>query len=271
MPWTTKAAIVDGAKVPYLDAGDVQTPHVLLLIHAFPVGMRMWDPVAIPPGWRAIAPALPGFDGADPPPPDSTSIDDYGRFILAFMTAIGVDNAVLGGLSMGGYVSFALWRLDRLRWRALVLADTRAGADSPAARDGRQKLLDRARLDGSRGVADEMLPKLLGETTRAGQPQLVDRVRRLIERQTSEGIAAAVTRLRDRPDSHPLLREIGVPVLLLVGEEDTVTPPPESEAMRANLEDARLVRIPAAGHLSCLENPEAFNAALAAFLTEIRG
>jgi pimeloyl-ACP methyl ester carboxylesterase len=270
MAWTQKAATLGSSKVPYLDAGDAQSLHVIVLVHAFPVGMRMWEPVAIPPGWRALAPALPGFDGAEPPG-DGSSIDDYARAVLAFMDHVQIDNAVLGGVSMGGYVAFALWRLARLRWRGLLLADTRAGADSEQARAGRQKLLDVARTQGSHGVAEEMLPKLLGETTRRRQSALVERVRRLIERQTGEGVAAAIVRLRDRPDSTPLLREIGVPVLVAVGEEDTVTPPAESEQMRAQLEDARLARIPEAGHLACLENPPVFNAALAEFLSACRG
>jgi 3-oxoadipate enol-lactonase len=271
MPWTPKASSIDGLRVPYLDAGDPQSPHVIVLVHAFPVGMRMWEPVTVPEGWRAVAPALPGFDGVDPPPAGSTSVDDYAHAILAFMDELHIDNAVIGGVSMGGYVSFALWRLARLRWRGLVLADTRAGADSEQARAGREKLLDLAKAQGSHAVADEMVTKLVGKTTRSRRPQLIDHVRRLIERQTGEGIAAAIVRLRDRPDSTPLLGEITVPTLVIVGEEDSVTPPSESEQMHARLEDAQLARIPEAGHLSCMENPAAFNAALGRFLTGFLG
>lgn len=270
MASSLKAAMVGGSKVPYLDAGDPGSPHVLILIHAFPVGFRVWAPIAVPAGWRALVPALPGFDGADPPPAGSTSIDDYARAVLAFMDHFRVDNAVLGGLSMGGYVVFSLWRLARLRWRGLVLADTRPSADTGQGRAARQKMIDLVKVGGSSAVATEMIPKLLGETTRVRQPPLVAHVRRLIERQTSEGIAAAVVRLRDRPDSTPLLRDIGVPALVVVGEEDTVTPPSESEQMHAQLEDSRLVRITDAGHLSPLEAPGAFNAAIAAFLSELR-
>jgi pimeloyl-ACP methyl ester carboxylesterase len=271
MPWTAKASSIDGLRVPYLDAGDPDSSHVIVLVHAFPVGMRMWEPVTIPAGWRAVAPALPGFDGVDPPPSGSTSIGDYADAILAFMDGVHIDHAVIGGVSMGGYVSFALWRLARPRWRGLVLADTRAGADSEQAREGRQKLLDVVKAKGSRAIAEEMVPKLLGETTQQRQPQLVDRVRRLVEAQTTDGIAAAIVRLRDRPDSTPLLEEIAVPTLVVVGEEDVVTPPSQSEQMKARLEDAQLVRIPEAGHLSCMENPAAFSAALGEFLTGIPG
>lgn len=268
--WQNKVTDIAGTRIPYLDGGAPDSPHILVLVHAFPVGMRMWETTAVPDGWRALAPALPGFDGAEPPPRDSTSLEDYATFVLRFMNHLRVDNAVIGGVSMGGYVAFALWRLDRLRWRGLVLADTRAGADSEQARQGREKMLEVLRARGARGVADEMVPKLLGDTSRAQQPALVNRVRRLIERQTQEGLSSAVVRLRDRPDSTPLLAGIGVPVLLVVGEEDTVTPPDESERMFAHLEDARLVRIPEAGHLSPLENSAAFNAALSQFLGALR-
>jgi 3-oxoadipate enol-lactonase len=243
---------------------------VLLLLHAFPVGLRLWEPVAAPAGWRLLAPALPGFDGADPLPPESTRIDDYVDPILEFMDHTRVDHAVLGGLSMGGYVAFALWRRERLRWRGLVLADTRAAADSEQGRAARDNMLRTLEARGTHGVAEEMLPKLLGRTTRAAQPHLVEHVRRLIERQTNEGVRGAIVRLRDRPDSTPLLPDIRIPVLVLVGDEDEVTPPAEAEQMRAQLEDARLVRMPQAGHLSCLENPAPFNAALAAFINAIR-
>jgi pimeloyl-ACP methyl ester carboxylesterase len=270
MRWTSKLVSIDGANVPYLDAGAAGSRDVLLLVHAFPVGMRMWEPLEVPGGWRALAPSMPGFDGAPLPPAGSTAIDDYARAVLAFADALGVDHAVVGGVSMGGYVTFALWRLARLRWRGLVLADTKAAADTEGARAGRETMLATLRERGTRGVADDMLPKLLGETTRAARPALAGHVRRLIERQTAEGVAAAVVRLRDRPDSTGTLGDIGVPVLVAVGEEDTVTPPADSEAMQARLEDARLVRIPAAGHLAVMENPAAFNAAIAEFLTAIR-
>ena len=270
MRWTAKVASVGGRHVHYLDGGTTTSADVVLLIHAFPLGMRMWERVTLPEGWRGVAPALPGFDGVAPPDAGSTSLDDYASAVLAFMDALGIDHAVAAGVSMGGYVTFALWRLARLRWRALVLADTRAGADTAEGRAGRDAMLATVRDKGGRAVADAMLPKLLGETTHARNPALVDHVRRLIERQTTEGIAAAIVRLRDRPDSTPLLAGIGVPVLVAVGEDDIVTPPAESELMHARLEDARLVRIPDAGHLACLESPAAFDAALGSFLTSIR-
>jgi 3-oxoadipate enol-lactonase len=271
MSWLAKAATLGDRKAVYLESGDPHSSNVVVMLHAFPVGMRMWEPVSVPHGWRAIAPAFPGFDGVDPPRAESSKIDDYARLVLDLVTHLHIDKAIAGGVSMGGYVTFALWRLDRARWRGLILADTKAGADSEQARAGREKMLETLRTKGTRAVAEEMVPKLLGATTRERKAPAVDQVSRLIERQTKEGLAAAVIRLRDRPDSVSLLPEISVPVLVAVGAEDEVTPIAESEAMHARLPDSRLVQIPGAGHLACLENPSEFNAAVASFLNEFRG
>jgi 3-oxoadipate enol-lactonase len=255
----------------FFESGDPASSNVVVLVHAFPVGMRMWETVTIPAGWRAVAPALPGFDDVDLPPASSSNIDDYARYVLALLDHLRIERPVIGGVSMGGYTTFALWRLDRLRWRGVVLADTRAGADSDQARAGREKMLETLGTGGRRAVAAEMVPKLLGKTSRSKRPEVVEDATRLIDRQTNEGLAAAVVRLRDRPDSTQLLGEIDVPALVVVGEEDEVTPVSESELMGARLADSRLVRIPEAGHLSCMENPVAFSTALASFLSEIRG
>jgi pimeloyl-ACP methyl ester carboxylesterase len=250
----------------YLEDGDQHSAKTLVLIHAFPVGVRIWEPFEAPAGWRAIAPALPGFDGVgriDHPP---ASIDDYARAVLATMDRLGMSSAIVGGLSMGGYVAFALWRLAARRCRGLLLADTRAGADTDEGRAARNKLLDLVQREGSRAVGREMVSKLLGEYTRRTRLDLVAHVTDLTARQTPEGIADAIVSLRDREDSTPLLSTIDVPTLILVGEEDVATPPAEAEAMRSKLAHALLERIPAAGHLSILENPATFNAAVARFL-----
>src|SRR5262249_11814686 len=155
-----------------------------LLLHAFPVGMRLWESQEIPSGWRAIAPALPGFDGTRLPPADSTSIDDYARAAIALLDALQVTSFVVGGVSMGGYAAFGVWRLAASRCRGVVLADSRAGADTEQGRAARNAMLDLVRTTGAKGVADDMLPKLLGETTRAGRPGVVSRIRALIESQT---------------------------------------------------------------------------------------
>jgi 3-oxoadipate enol-lactonase len=148
----------------------------------------------------------------------------------------------------------------------LILADTRATADNEQGRAGRTKMLETLRTRGVSAVADEMMSKLLGETTRRKALEVEGLVRKLIAVNTAEGLAGAVTAMRDRPDSTSLLSSISVPTLVLVGEEDVLTPPADAEAMRSNLSRANLVRIPGAGHLSNLEAREEFSAALSDFL-----
>ena len=267
--WSVKRVEPTKGTATYLESGDANAGHTLVLLHAFPVGMHMWEAQRIPVDWHAIAPAMPGFDGAADADHQSSSIDDYAGAVLELMDHLGVATAVVGGLSMGGYVTFALWRLAASRCRALVLADTKAGADTKQARAGRQKALELVEREGASGLANDMLPKLLGETTRAERPDVVGYVRALIERQTPSAVAGALRRLRDRPDATALLPQIDVPTLVLVGSEDTLTPPSESERMRVVLPHATLDIIEQAGHLSNLERPAAFDAALSAFLTTL--
>ena len=217
-------------------------------------------------GWRVIAPQLRGFDGGAGDPP-AASVDDYAGDVIDLLDALHVHQAVIGGLSMGGYVAFALLRLAARYVQGFVLADTRSEADTPEGVAGRARLLQLLQDKGPSAIADEMIPKLLGETTRSTRPAVVELVRSLAVANSSDAIAGAIRALMTRPDSTPLLSSIHVPTLVLVGEEDAVTPPPASEEMHRAIAGSELVRIPQAGHLSNLEQPELFNAALAAFLT----
>jgi pimeloyl-ACP methyl ester carboxylesterase len=172
----------------------------------------------------------------------------------------------LAGLSMGGYIAFAVLRHAARYVHALVLADTKPQADSPDAVEGRKRLLQVAREKGAAAVADEMVPKLLGETTRRERAGVVEQVRAMVVSNPTAAIAGAITALMTRPDSTPLLATIHVPTLILVGDEDTVTPPSAAEEMHRAIAGSELVRIPGAGHLSNLERPDLFDAALARFL-----
>ncbi len=165
---------------------------------------------------------------------------------------------------MGGYISFALWRRHRERVAALILADTRAGADSEEGRQGREKNARLAEEQGPSAIADQMLPKLLSPNAPAA---LRDQVRAIIESNDRAGIAAALRAMAARPDSTPLLATIDVPTLVIVGAEDALTPPSEAEAMFNAIPGCRLAEIPGAGHLSNVEAPEAFNAEVTEFLT----
>lgn len=237
-----------------------------MLLHAFPLNARMWEP-QFPlsgGGWRVVAPHLRGADGAGGSP--AASMDDYAGDVIDLLDALHIEDAVIGGLSMGGYVALALFRLAPRYFRGIVLADTRPQADTAEGIEGRKRLLAVVQEKGPAAVADEMLPKLLGEDTRRDQPGTVERVRELVMASSTSGIAAAITALMTRPDSTSVLPSIHCPTLILVGEQDIVTPPAVSRDMQRAIPGSDLVVIPGAGHLSSLERPDAFNAALAPFL-----
>jgi len=239
----------------------------LLLLHAFPLNARMWErQLALAAGgWRVVAPQLRGFDGGAADPPAAT-MDDYAGDVVDLLDALHIDEAVIGGLSMGGYIAFGILRHAARYVHALVLADTRTQADSPEAIEGRKRLIALARDKGPPAVADEMIPKLLGATTRRERPGVVEHVRALVLSSSTEAITAAIGALMTRPDSTPLLPTIHVPTLIVVGEEDGVTPPSAAEEMHRAIAGSELVRIPRAGHLANLEQPDLFDAAVAPFL-----
>ena len=227
----------------------------------------MWSPqfTLAAGGWRVIAPELRGMNGAAKDPP-AASMDDYAGDLIDLLDALHVDEAVVAGLSMGGYAALAICRHAARYVRGLVLADTRATADTPEGVEGRKRMLALVAAKGAAGVADEMLPKLLGETTRRERPGVADDVRRMILDNSSDAITGAVRAMMTRPDSTPLLSSIHCPALVVVGAEDAITPPSTAEDLQRRLPGAGLVVVPRAGHLSNIEQPEAFTAALAHFL-----
>jgi 3-oxoadipate enol-lactonase len=240
----------------------------LVLLHAFPLNARMWEPqlALAAHGWRVVAPHLRGFAGGVDDPQVST-IDEYAGDVIDLLDTLHVEDPIIAGLSMGGYVAFAILRRDPRYVRGLVLADTRSQADTPEGVAGRTRMLQLLDQEGPPAVVDEMLPKLLGASTWASRPALADRVRALALANPSKAFAGAIRALMTRPDSTPLLSAIRCPTLIVVGEEDTLTPPSLSEEMRRAVAGSELVVLPGAGHLSSLEQPDAFNSALAAFLT----
>jgi pimeloyl-ACP methyl ester carboxylesterase len=257
-------------RLRYLEApaaGTERPRGTLLLIHGFPLNARMWEPqlALAANGWRVLAPQLRGMDGGSTDEP-ATSMDDHAGDIIDLFDALHIEDAVVGGLSMGGYVTFALFRHAPRYVRALVLADTRPQADTPEGVEGRRKMLALVKDKGPSAVADEMIPKLIGEHTRRTRPDVAEQLRSLILASSADAIANAITALMTRADSSPLLASIHVPTLIVVGEQDTITPPALSEQMYQAIKGSEYVAIPDAGHMSNLEQPDAFNAALARFL-----
>ena len=249
------------------------SPNALVLIHAFPMNADMWEAQldGVPDGWRYVAPDLRGFGRSDPGQPNgagSVSMDDYARDILALLDHLHVDRAVVAGLSMGGYAAFALLRLAPQRVRGLVLANTRAEADGEDARNAREAMVDLLDRDGVSAVAEQMLPRLMGETTRVERAGVQDRVRAIANANSAGGVRDAIRRMMARPDSSPLLRDITCPTLVIASDEDTVTPLPGARKMTQAIPGATLTVIPRAGHLSNMEQPGDFNAAVRRFLAQ---
>jgi pimeloyl-ACP methyl ester carboxylesterase len=254
-----------GGTVAYDDAGRGQP---LVLLHAFPLDRAMWRPQveALRTDYRVLTPDLRGFGGTSPFT-GTPALEQMADDVAALLDAAGVrEPVVLGGLSMGGYVTLAFVRKYPERLRGLILADTRADADSAEARSNRDRLVVFARSNPARAVAGQLLPKLLSEATRERRPEVVAEVERLAAAQSAAGLVGALQAMRDRPDSTDLLRRVTVPTLVVVGAADALTPPALAQAMVQALPDARLATIEWAGHLANLEQPEAFNAAVRAFL-----
>lgn len=262
--------------VRYHESG-TEGGRVCILLHAFPLSADQWLPQLerVPPGWRLIAPDVRGFRGIGDVYPaiglDQASMATHAADVLALMNHLDIDKAVVGGLSMGGYIALAVARVAPRRLEGLVLADTRAGADSEDGRAARDASIAKVHADGVGAIADAMLPKLLGAATQQEQPDLALAVRALIERNTPEAVASALAAMKGRPDSMDLLRQLSCPALVVCGEEDVLTPPAESRAMAEVIPSAELVLIPQAGHLANLEAPMVFTAALNSFLSKLAG
>ena len=223
-----------------------------------------------PAGWRLITPDLRGFGGStDLDSISALSMADYSGDIVDLLEELGVTRAVIGGCSMGGYAALALYQSKPELFDGLVIANSRAGADSPEARANRRNMLALVDREGPSGIAREMMPKLIGKTTKETNPSIEANVRRLIKQQSPVAIRSAIHRMMHRPDSTPLLAQVSVPTLVITGEEDEMIPVDESRKMAAAIPGATLVIVPGAGHLANLEQPDAFNNALNTFLTTL--
>ena len=198
------------------------------------------------------------------------TLDQFADDLCALLDHLGHSQAVFVGLSMGGYILFALYRRYRERVKALVLADTRAQADSEEGRIGRFNLVQTAYRQGVPAVADAMIPKLFSQATLQGRPDLVRQARDIIEANQVSGIASDLMAMAQRPDSTALLKEITVPTLVIVGDQDIATPPSDAHVIADGIRGSKMVAIPGAGHLANLEQPEAFNLALVEFLESVR-
>lgn len=261
-------ALIHGVTVGYSDQGN-GTP--LVFIHAFPLSKTMWQPQvdALKDTYRVITIDLGGHGESDIVP-WKDSLDDYARDVIRLLDHLGIAHAVFVGLSMGGYTLFAIYRHYADRVKAMVLADTRAQADSEEGKAGRASMAQVAFSDGTPAIADLMLPKLLSPSTIERHFEMVEQVRQMILHTSTGGIIVDLAAMAARPDSTDLLSTITCPTLIIVGENDVATPVSESQYMANRITGSILVTIPEAGHLSNFEQPAAFNRALRSFLTTHR-
>ena len=242
----------------------------IVFIHGFPHTRALWSGQleALSVTNRCISPDLRGFGESKFDDPTSWSIDQHADDIAALILSLGEERAVILGLSMGGYIALAVMRRHPELVRALVLADTRAGPDGEEGKQKRNENIQLVREKGTTALADVSIEGMLGKTTRATHPELVTAVHAMLASADANGVIAALEAMRDRADSTPLLAEISVPTLIIVGDEDVLTPPKEARAMHVAIPGSELVVIREAGHLSNLEHPAEFNAIVGNFLRE---
>jgi len=257
------ALLPDGLTLAYEEAGS-GTP--LLLVHGWPHDHTMWAGQlgGLAPYARVLAPDLRGVGGSTVRGP--YTIDQYADDLSAFLDSLGIARAVVCGLSMGGYIAFAMLRRHRDRIRGLVLADTRATADTDDARENRTRLIASIEQEGMAALAERQLQSMLARTTIERHAPLVDTVRHMMASVPPEGAIGALRAMAARPDSTSLLETIDVPTLVVGGAEDTVTTPDVLRRMAASIPKSRVEILEQSGHLCPLERPAAFNHVVGEFL-----
>lgn len=242
----------------------------VLFIHGYPLNRQIWQPqlAGLADVARVLALDLPGH-GESQAAPGPYGMDRLADACNAFLDGVGLSEpVVVCGLSMGGYVAMAFYRQYGPRAAGLILAATRAGADTEEGRSGRDKSVQLVREKGPQAIAGQMLPKMLSPNAYREKPGLVEQVRRIMEGISPEAIEADLVGMRDRPDSYQTLAEASVPLLIIHGADDQIMPVDVAKEMQAANRGAALEIIPEAGHLLNLEQPERFNAAVRSFLEQ---
>ena len=257
---------VNGINIAYDDHG-IGLP--VFFLHAFPLNRGMWEgemrALLQDERYRLVALDWRGLGESDITS-DVSTMEMFADDVAGLMDALGVSQAVLCGLSMGGYAAFAFLRKYPERVGGLVLADTRPGADTAEGRANRENVARIALEDGTRAIADLQMPKLISDYTRQNHAEVEARVRQMIDAATQQGIAAASRGMAQRADSSDLLSMISCPTLVVAGEQDALIPASTQQEYAARIPGAQFSVIPYAGHLANLEQPEAFVQVLRGFL-----
>lgn len=259
---------VNGARLHVREAGPA-SDNVLLLVHGFPLHSGMWAPQLDdpPPGWRVLAPDIRGFGDSGDVGGAVLSMDVCARDLATMLQQLGVTQAVVCGLSMGGYIAFSMLRRHAPLIRGLVLCDTRAEQDSQDARTARHTLAERVLRDGIEPLVDSMLPRMLAPRNRDRMVAL--RIRDIMQSVTAPAAAAALLGMAERVDNTDLLRNITIPTQVVVGSDDAITPVGPARLMSRAIPGSYMDVIPDSGHLPNVEEPEIFNAVLRRFLSAL--
>jgi 3-oxoadipate enol-lactonase len=241
----------------------------VLFVHGYPMDRTIWrDQLDALDGYCRVAPDLRGMGQSDAPDL-GYGMEIYAADLAALLDALGIEDVILCGLSMGGYIAFEFLRHWRSRVRGLVLMDTRAEPDTPEARRARDAAAATARERGAAAIAEKMLPKVLSTVTQK-HPDIVERVRSMMVATPVAGIVGALGAMRDRVGSESLLPTLAdLPTLVVVGEADTLTPPEQARILAQAIPGARLAIIPGAAHLPPVEQPGETNERLREFLDSL--
>jgi 3-oxoadipate enol-lactonase len=257
---------INGIELGYDDHGVGQP---IIFLHAFPLNRSMWTGLTTAllneQRFRLVTLDWRGF-GESTLQDHVSTMEQFADDVAALMDTLGMPQAILCGLSMGGYAAFAFLRKYPERVHGLLLCDTRPGADTAETRANREQVARQVEEQGVEPFADLQIPRLLSEYTRQHHPEIELRVRQMINVATPAGIAAASRGMAQRADATDLLATITCPTLVVVGEYDGLTPPAVAQEYARSILGAQVAVIPLAGHLSNLEQPDAFLEAVRAFL-----
>lgn len=241
----------------------------LVLLHAFPLSRKMWERQIVPlvdSGCRVILPDLKGFGENRSFSGGIISIEEMAFEIASLLRNLDVERAIIGGLSMGGYVTFNLFRLFPEIFSGILLFDTYSGADTDDKRKNRFDLISQIERNGNEALLENMLPNLVSDYTKIEQPEIFERIKKMFHEVNPQAATAALRGLAERLDHTNQLSRISVPALLIFGEQDKVTDTNLAKKMHSKISGSALSVIPNAGHYSNLENPEAFNRILVEFV-----
>ena len=243
----------------------------VLLLHGFPLCRQMWAPqmtALADAGYRVICPDLPGF-GESPSLAGPASMSNYADTIIDLLDDLGIDQAVVGGMSMGGYVLLDLVERYPQRLLGAMFLVTRAAADDAAGKQKRTMMVEQVKAGNVLTIPDTFVPVLFAEETSRKNPQLILTVRQWVESTPSSGLVGGLVAMRERHDAVDKLPAFALPALVVAAEQDLAVPLEHSWVLAEGLPDALLKIIPGAGHMANLEQPELFNAALLDFLATL--